>query len=149
MLTASNSLPDRLKAFDLGAVDWMPKPFFLEELLARIRARLQMAQDGPRRTVSAAGVSLDLDARRATVDGEHAELTVHEFNLLAALMTRPGRALSRRQLSECALPEDGSEERSDRVIDTHVGRIRKKLGPHASCLKTVWGVGYRFDREDA
>lgn len=145
VLTASDSLQSRLRSFDLGAVDWMPKPFFMEELLARIGTRLRLSKDGPRQEVSWADVVVDLDARTVQVGGTEQKLTAHELNLLGALLTRPGRALSRRQLMELALPEGEADERSERGVDTHIGRVRKKLGEGGRAIATVWGVGYRFD----
>ena len=86
---------------------------------------------------------LDLDARGVAVAGEPLALTAHEFNVLAYLVERPGRAIARRQLAEAALPAGG--DRSERTVDSHVARIRRKLGASAARLVTVWGIGYRFD----
>ena len=89
-------------------------------------------------------VELNLDARRASVDGEDIGLTAHEYNVLAYLVERPGRAVSRRQLADYALPECG--ERYDRTVDSHVSRIPHKVGTAAAKrISTVWGVGYRFE----
>ena len=89
------------------------------------------------------GVEVDLDGRVTTLDGTDAGLTPHEFNVLAYLVDRPGRAISRRQLAENALTEGTTV--SPRTVDAHMVRIRKKLGPDGQRLATVWGVGYRFD----
>lgn len=142
VLSARTGLPDRLKCFESGAVDFVPKPFFMEELVARIRARLAIEVAAPRRQLPLADVVLDLDARVARRGGTDLNLTAHEFNVLAFLRQRAGRAFTRKQLAENTLPEGG--DRNDRTVDSHVSRIRKKLGkPASSHIKTVWGIGYR------
>jgi DNA-binding response OmpR family regulator len=146
VLTAFSELPARLRSFESGAVDFVPKPFFMEELVARIRARLPLLDSRPRHELSIGDVMVDLDARIARRGDVDLELTAHEFNVLAYLMQRPGRALTRPQLAEAALPEGG--DRLERTVDSHVSRIRKKLGPEAGArLKTVWGIGYRCEEE--
>lgn len=143
VLTARTELDDRLRSFELGAADWMSKPFFMDELLARIRARLGEARPSSRRVLRWGDVTLDLDRRLVRVGERDAELTAHEFNLLATLVQNPGRVMSRRQLAEAALPVDG--RRSDRTLNSHIARIRKKLGPAGEALQTVRGVGYCFE----
>lgn len=144
VLTARTELQDRLRCFELGAVDFVPKPFFLEELVARIRSRLRAREEAPHRVVQWAEVTLDLDARSVRVGDEVVAFTRHELDVLAYLVERPGRAVAREQLAERAL---SSPEPCDaRTIDSHVARIRKKLGPEgALALATVWGIGYRFE----
>jgi DNA-binding response OmpR family regulator len=143
VLSARTELTARVRSFDLGAVDYVPKPFWMEELVARIRARLALGTDAPRRLATFAGITVDLDGRRVTHGEEEIPLTAHEFNVLAWLVERPDRAVSRQQLAEHALPEEG--DRQERTLDSHVSRIRRKLGPDAAaCLRTVWGIGYRF-----
>jgi DNA-binding response OmpR family regulator len=143
VLTAKTELDARLQAFAGGAVDYLAKPFWFEELLARVRARLRLTEVAPPRTIAWDDVVLDLDARGVAVAGEPLALTAHEFNVLAYLVERPGRAIARRQLAEAALPAGG--DRSERTVDSHVARIRRKLGASATRLVTVWGIGYRFD----
>ncbi|HLK39424.1 MAG TPA: response regulator transcription factor [Polyangiaceae bacterium] len=143
VLTARTDLPDRLRAFELGAADFVAKPFWVEELVARIRSRLRLEDDRPKRVIRWQGVALDLDARTAEVEGKAAGLTPTEFAVLAYLIERPGRAVSRAVLAAQAL---ASLEGPDvRTIDSHVARLRKKLGPGAAAIVTVWGIGYRFD----
>jgi len=145
VLTARTELDARLEAFQHGALDYLSKPFWLEELVARIRLRLGMGA-APRATevVRFADVCFDLDAPRITRAGEDLELTPHELNVLRFLVRRPGRALSRGQIATGALSVDG--ETSGRTVDSHIARLRKKLGEHAAQhVTTVWGIGYRFE----
>ena len=147
VLSARTELAARLQSFESGAVDFVPKPFFLEELVARIKARLSLADAAPRRELPLADAVIDIDARVASRDGVDLGLTTYEFNVLAFLRERPGRALSRTQIAEAALSD--SSKRDDRTVDSHVSRIRKKLGSVAgSCIQTVWGIGYRCDVEE-
>ncbi len=149
VLTARTDLTSRLQAFELGAADYLPKPFWIEELVARIRARLHIGTAAPSRTVRWDDAVLDLDARVVHLAGAPLALTAHEFNVLMYMVERPGRALTRQQLADAGLPAGG--DRSDRTVDSHIARIRRKLGKPAGLrLATVWGIGYRFDGpEDA
>lgn len=150
VLTARSDLEDRLRAFELGAVDFVPKPFWVEEVIARLRARLRGPElkMTPARIVRFGRAVVDLDARTLSVAGAPVVLTRCEFDLLASLLERPGRALARRQLATLALAP--FDERSARTVDSHITRIRRKLGAEAgACIATVWGIGYRFDREPA
>lgn len=143
VLTARTELETRLKSFSLGAVDYIPKPFWMEELVARIQSRLRIREDEPHRVIAWSNVVVDLDARTVNLDEAPIELTSHEFNVLAYLVERPDRAITRKQLADHALPESGS--RYGRTVDSHMCRIRNKLGDEASeHIKTVWGVGYKF-----
>ena len=148
VLSALTDLPARLKSFETGAVDFVPKPFFMEELVARIRSRLDLGQAEERKELTLEDVVLDLDARVVRRGGEDLGLTGYEFNVLALLCQRAGRAQTRAQIADHALSEDG--DCSDRTVDSHISRIRKKLGPEAGGrIRTVWGIGYRCDLEDA
>jgi two-component system response regulator MtrA len=142
ILTARRETHDKLRGFELGGDDFMTKPFLPEELLARIRARLRrpvMRREADREL---GPLSIDFDTRKVEVDGEPVELTAVEFEVLAALARRPGMALSRRQLVERALPEES--EGTERTLDVHVSRIRKKLGEAGKLVQTVWGIGYKL-----
>jgi two-component system OmpR family response regulator len=145
VLTARSDLADRLRAFGLGAADFITKPFWVEELVARLRTRLRLSSEAPKRVVRWANVALDLDSRTATVSGVDASLTRNEFDVLVHLVEREGRAISRAQLTPF-------EQRDARTVDSHIARIRKKLGAAGGAhVVTVWGIGYRFEpsREDA
>ncbi len=144
VLTARTELPDRLKCFALGACDFLPKPFWMEELVARLHARLSPRVALPARVVAWGEARVDLDGRVVSVAGRPIMLTRNELDLLAYLLERPGRAVSREQLAERAL--DPLREGDPRTVDSHMARVRKKLGPEAAAaLVTVWGVGYRFE----
>ncbi len=147
VLSAMTHLPARLKSFENGAVDFVPKPFFMEELVARIRSRLNPGQSKEHRKLALADTVLDLDARVVQRNGEDLGMTGYEFNVLALLRQRAGRAQTRAQIADQALSEDG--DCNDRTVDSHISRIRKKLGPEAAKhIKTVWGIGYRCDLEE-
>lgn len=147
VLSARTELDARLQSFGAGAVDYVAKPFFIEELVARIQTRLALHEDGPHRTLTIGRTTLDLDARTAVQDGNELGLTTHEFNVLAWIVERPNRAISREQLAEHALGTEGTRAR--RTVDSHVSRVRKKLGDDGALITTVWGIGYRFRPEGA
>lgn len=143
VVTARTDLPDRLRAFSLGAVDYLPKPFFVEELLARIHARLALLPTTEaHRIIEEAGARIDLAAHSLEVDGQPVRLTPTEFSILRYLVEREGRAVSRVDLCEALR---GAEEADPAHIEAHVSRLRRKLGASARLIVTVWGHGYRFD----
>jgi DNA-binding response OmpR family regulator len=149
MLTAKGDETDRVVGLELGADDYLPKPFSPRELLARLRAVVRRTQaNGERRQFSVSGVRVDLESRRVERDGRSLELTGLEFDLLVALMQRAGRVVARTSLLELAGRNDVSV--SDRAVDVHVSHLRRKLGddpPRLIC--TVRGVGYMFARDEA
>jgi DNA-binding response OmpR family regulator len=146
VLTAKTELSDRLACFDLGAADFITKPFWVEELVVRLRARLRMPPETKKRVVRWANAELDLDSRVVAVEGGDVGLTRHEFDVLAHLVERRGRAISRDRLAEHTLAPFA--DRDARTVDSHIARVRKKLGPVAGAyLVTVWGIGYRFEAE--
>lgn len=129
MITARGEEADRVLGLEMGADDYMPKPFSPRELLARIRAVVRRArgQSGPRSEVVAVeDLVLDPGTHAATLDGRDLELTGYEFSLLQALARRAGRVLAREQLMELA--RGNAEEAFDRSVDVHISRIRQKLG---------------------
>jgi two-component system OmpR family response regulator len=151
VLTARGEEADRVMGLELGADDYVAKPFSPRELLARIRAVTRRAKGraGPAlATVRVGGLVVDPGARRATLDGREIALTGYEFALLEALARRAGRVLSREQLMELA--KGSAEEAFDRSIDVHVSRLRQKLGDdprHPRLIKTVRGSGYLLAAE--
>jgi len=150
MLTARGEEADRVLGLELGADDYMPKPFSPRELLARIRSavRRSRGQAGPRlRALSVGELMLDPGTRVARLDGAALDLTSYEFDLLYALGENAGRALSRDRLMELA--RGNAEEAFDRSIDVHISRVRQKLGDdprRPRWIRTVRGVGYQLLR---
>lgn len=143
IVTARTELSHRLRSFALGAVDYLPKPFFVEELLARVQTRIG-ATHTPHRVVAAADMRIDLDGHKVEVRGSLVPLTPTEFALLRYLAERPGRAVSRSELAGALRDLEDADPRN---IDAHLSRLRRKLGPAAAVLTTVWGHGYRFEPE--
>jgi DNA-binding response OmpR family regulator len=143
ILSARNDTADKVRALQLGADDYVTKPFWPEELLARVRARLRRPVLQRTDVLEAGDLRVDLVARRVAVAGRPVDLTKVEFDLLAALARRPGAAISRGWLAEHVL--DPEREGTERTLDVHISRLRKKLGPCGRCVATVWGVGYRLE----
>jgi len=151
MLTAKGDPMDRIIGLEMGADDYLPKPFEPRELLARIRAILRRKIGGAPSTAQSmqfGSLEIDRDARRITVRGEARELTSYQFDLLVALAERAGRVLTRDQIMEAVR---GRElEAFDRSIDVHMGRIRAAIEDdvkHPKRILTVRGVGYVFARQ--
>jgi DNA-binding response OmpR family regulator len=147
ILSARNETRDKVRALQLGADDFVTKPFWPEELIARVNARLRrpvMEQDG---AIQTGDLAIDLAGRSVTVKGEAVDLTKVEFDLLAALARRPGAAIQRSWLVDHVLDPD--REGTERTLDVHMSRLRKKLGAAAKHVATVWGVGYRLETGSA
>ena len=144
MLTARGDEADRVVGLELGADDYVPKPFSPRELLARVRAVLRRSRpEALGEHLSAAGIVVDVQARDVQVDGRRVELTGLEFDLLVALLRRAGRVVPRAAL----LSEAGRDDVAvgERTVDVHIRRLRAKLGEqHAALIQTVRSVGYRF-----
>jgi two-component system, OmpR family, response regulator len=138
ILTARDAVADRIKGLDLGADDYLVKPFDLDELAARIRAVLRRHAGRAEPLVTFAGLTLDPSSRKVSYRGKEVPVSAREYALLQALLERPGAALSRAQLEE-RLYGWGQEVASNSV-EVHVHNLRKKLGEDA--IRTVRGVGY-------
>src|SRR5262245_7809354 len=143
ILSARDDTHDKVRALGLGADDYVTKPFWPEELVARIQARLRRPALQRAGSVEMAQLAIDLEARRVRVEGADVELTRVEFDLLAALARRPGSAVARAWLVEHVLDPD--REGTERTLDVHVSRLRRKLGGCGAYVATVWGVGYRLE----
>jgi DNA-binding response OmpR family regulator len=148
MLTARVDEADRLIGLELGADDYVAKPFSPREVVARVRAVLRRAGGGPEpagRVLSAGDVALDMDKRQASVAGRPVELTPTEFDLLATLVESPGRVFSRMQLLDKL--QGYAYEGYERTIDVHVKNLRQKIEADPKrpvYILTVYGLGYKF-----
>jgi DNA-binding response OmpR family regulator len=142
MLTARDEEPDRVVGFELGADDYVPKPFSPRELAARIKAILRRAEPSPQDAVLAAGeIVLRRDSHDVTVDGEPVQLTAKEFDLLTCFLEHQGIVLSRERLLDIVwgMAYPGGT----RTVDMHVAQLRRKLG-QAEAIRTVRGAGYKL-----
>jgi DNA-binding response OmpR family regulator len=155
MLTARSEETDRVVGLELGADDYLTKPFGMRELVARVRALLRRAEmlrqtlsadrDGATEALARGGLRLDPAAHLATLDGAPLDLSPTEFALLHLLLRGPGRAFSRDYLLETVWRE--SYVGGDRSVDNVVLRLRRKLGTLGEAIETVWGIGYRMRAE--
>jgi DNA-binding response OmpR family regulator len=142
-LTARDDEVDRILGLELGADDYLVKPFSPRELVARVRAILRRTREAPpaQEVVAVGDIEVDLRRREARHSGDPVSLTTREFDLLAFLATNAGLALSRQQLLDGVWGADWYGD--ERTVDVHVAQLRKKFGADFP-LATVWGVGYRF-----
>jgi len=149
MLTAKADEVDRVVGLEIGADDYLAKPFSTKELVARVRAVLRRARpgDAASRLLSVGGVRLDPSRHLATVDGRAVELTPKEFDLLHALLAAAGRVLSREHLLNRVWGYARADEIESRTVDVHIRRLRAKLGAEERRIATIKGVGYRFETE--
>lgn len=141
VLSARNDSGDKVRALQLGADDYMTKPFWPAELIERVRARMRRPALQREGAIEVGPLRIDTNMREAYVSGRRIDLTRVELDLLAALARRPGDAITRQWLVQNVL--DPSRDGGERTLDVHVSRLRKKLGD-ASFVETVWGIGYRL-----
>jgi len=151
MLTARVEDHDKIIGLELGADDYVTKPFNPGEVVARVRAVLRRVQGGtsPPRVIRTGSVTIDLDRHQVEIEGEPVHLTRTEFSLLQALAEQPGRALTRVEMIEEGLGY--SYEGMDRTVDSHIKNLRRKLdeaGGAAHLVETVFGIGYRLATGD-
>lgn len=148
MLTVKDDETDKVVGLELGADDYMTKPFSPKELVARIKAILRRSKEvAPDEVVSVGDLQLDLGKHVAQVKGRAVDLTAKEFELLRALLEAKGRVLGREFLLDRVWGLEQSLEIETRTVDVHVGQLRKKLKTEAKRLVTVKNVGYRFDMD--
>jgi DNA-binding response OmpR family regulator len=147
MITARGEEYDKLLGFELGADDYVVKPFSPKEVIARVKAILSRTygaseEDGKREYE---GISINVSSREVTVDGEKIDLTPKEFDLLKLLIDNKGKVVSREK---CLNEVWGYDFYGDlRTVDTHIKQLREKLGEKRKLIKTVWGIGYKLDGE--
>jgi phosphate regulon transcriptional regulator PhoB len=148
MLTAKTDEVDRIVGLEMGADDYLAKPFSPKELVARVRAVLRRARPSPvSRSTTVGEVSLDAARHSVTVGGRPVELTPKEFDLLQTLLEAAGRVLSREYLLNRVWGYARADEIESRTVDVHIRRLRAKLGAEERRIATIKGVGYRFDTD--
>ena len=147
MLTARSDERDELLGFDLGVDVYISKPFSPKILVARVEAILRRTgQNNPEDVISAGGIVIDKAAHLATVDGKPMELSFKEFELLTYFLENQGIALSREKILNSVWNYDYFGDA--RTIDTHVKKLRSKMGDKGEYIKTVWGMGYKFEVDE-
>ena len=146
MLTAKSDERDELQGFELGVDEYISKPFSPKILVARVEAILRRTgQDMAENILSAGGIVIDIAAHQATVDGKPMELSFKEFELLTYFLENEGISLSREKILNSVWNYDYFGDA--RTIDTHVKKLRSKLGDKGEFIKTIWGMGYKFEVE--
>ena len=143
MLTAKGEEIDQLFAYDLGADEYITKPFSPKILVAKIKALLRRSQNEQETHEADDGVAIDRDARQVVIDGKNVDLSPTEYKLLNYLMSNTGKALSRRQILNQVW--NYAYYGDLRTVDTHINRLRIKLGDKGRYIRTVRGYGYRYD----
>ena len=146
-LTARDTENDTVTGFNLGADDYISKPFSLREVMVRVRAVLRRTannvEEGEPQVLSYQGIVMNLDKKTVSIEGEDVPFTKTEFELLHLLLNERGRVFSRQELIERIWPKDVLVP--DRTVDVNITRLRKKIGPFAKCIVTRLGFGYYFD----
>ena len=144
MLTAKGGENDELNGFELGVDEYISKPFSPKILVARVEAILRRTnQTDEAQTLTAGAITIDQSARIVTIDGKPVELSYKEFELLTYFMENAGIALSREKILNSVWNYDYFGDA--RTIDTHVKKLRSKMGSHGDYIKTIWGMGYKFE----
>jgi two-component system OmpR family response regulator len=146
ILTARDAVEDRVRGLDLGADDYLSKPFDLPELEARVRALIRRGQSGGSSTLVHGPLSLDTAGRRATLNGAPLELSGRELGVLEVLLMRSGRVVAKEQLAEQLYGWE--EEVGANAIEVYVHRLRKKLEPAGVNIRTIRGLGYLLEKID-
>lgn len=146
MATAKGTEYDKIQSLDLGADDYLVKPFGMMEMVSRVKAVLRRCGTVPaKKRLSAGGLTLDVDEHTVTADGERVQLTLKEYELLRLFLSNPGRVFTRDQLFAQVWGIDYAAE--SRTVDMHIRTLRQKLGTYGEWIETVRGVGYRMEAE--
>ena len=143
MLTARGEERDELQGFKLGVDEYVSKPFSPKILVARVEALLRRSQGTPADTSEAGGIRIDKAAHQVTIDGQPVDLSYKEFELLVFFLENQGLALSREKILNHVWNYDYFGDA--RTIDTHVKKLRSKMGEKGDYIKTIWGMGYKFE----
>ncbi|MDD4371005.1 MAG: response regulator transcription factor [Anaerostipes sp.] len=146
MLTAKDQEQDELQGFDLGVDEYISKPFSPKILVARIEAILRRTSQMDGELVDKGGIQLDIGAHQVTIDGVPVDLSFKEFELLQYFMNNEGRALTRENILNQVWNYDYFGDA--RTIDTHVKKLRNKMGEKGAYIRTIWGMGYKFEVEN-
>ncbi|MGB5813283.1 MAG: response regulator transcription factor, partial [Polyangiales bacterium] len=142
ILSARDDTADKIRGLKLGADDYVTKPFFPEELIARIQACLRRPNFVETTSMKIGAIHIDLEGRQVRLEDTVVSFTQVEFDIVALLARRKGSAVSRDAIVDAVL--DAAHEGSRRTLDVHISRIRSKLGDASAQLETVWGIGYRL-----
>lgn len=143
MLTAKSDEKDELLGFDLGVDEYISKPFSPKILVARVEAVLRRTAVTEEESMEVGGILLDKSAHQVKIDGQEIDLSFKEFELLTYFVTNQGVALSREKILNNVWNYDYFGDA--RTIDTHVKKLRSKMGPKGDFIKTIWGLGYKFE----
>ncbi len=145
MLTAKSEEEDELNGFALGVDEYISKPFSPKVLVARVNAVLRRSQDesAGEKNLSVGGIEMSIDAHEVMIDGKRLDLSVKEFELLEYFIRNQGMALSREKILNSVWDYDYFGDA--RTIDTHVKKLRSKMGEKGEYIKTIWGMGYKFE----
>ena len=143
ILSARNETFDKVKALKLGADDYMTKPFWPEELIERVKARLRRPNIEKSNIFIFKSMKIDYNARKVFINEKIVELTKAEYEIILILSKRPNETITRQILLDNALDPDN--EGTERTLDVHISRLRKKLNDISKNIETVWGIGYRFN----
>ncbi len=146
MLTAKGDEKDELQGFDLGVDEYISKPFSPKILVARVEAVLRRTTTTEEESIEIGGIILDKAAHQVKIDGVEIELSYKEFELLTYFVTNQGVALSREKILNNVWNYDYFGDA--RTIDTHVKKLRSKMGPKGDFIKTIWGLGYKFEVDE-
>lgn len=145
MLTARAQEEDKLFGFELGAIDYVTKPFSMKELIARIKAHLSVSKPSHSNIQSVGAIKVDTSKRKAWINDQSIQLNLKEFDLLTTFIDAKGKVLSRDHLLSAVWSYDYFGD--TRTVDTHIKRLRKKIAP-LNYIKTIHGVGYQFEVTD-
>ncbi len=143
MLTAKGDEKDELLGFELGVDEYISKPFSPKILVARVEAVLRRTANAEEESIEVGGILLDRSAHQVKIDGQEIDLSFKEFELLTYFVTNQGVALSREKILNNVWNYDYFGDA--RTIDTHVKKLRSKMGPKGDYIKTIWGLGYKFE----